>query len=160
AGARPDVAAPPQHGGRRHRPSSGRLRAVRRRPPRVRHALTRERRAVAMRLPASWKPVLGVQLRQPYFHQLERFLAAERSEHDFYPPEADVFNAFKLTPFDRVKVLILGQDPYHGPGQAHGLAFSVPPGVKPPPSLRNILKELHDDIGCPKPKGGCLEPWA
>jgi uracil-DNA glycosylase len=104
--------------------------------------------------------VLGDQLRQQYFRELERFVKDERRSHTIYPPEPDVFNAFKLTPYDTVKVLILGQDPYHGPGQAHGLAFSVRPGVTPPPSLRNILKELHDDVGCPKPKNGFLEPWA
>jgi uracil-DNA glycosylase len=104
--------------------------------------------------------VLGDQLRQPYFHTLEQFLSQERQEHTVYPPEPDVFNALKLTPYDDVKVLILGQDPYHGDSQAHGLAFSVRPGVTPPPSLRNILKELHDDVGCPMPKNGCLEPWA
>ena len=111
-------------------------------------------------LPASWQPVLGDQLRQPYFQKLEEFLKKERSQHTVYPPEPDVFNAFKLTPYDRVKVFILGQDPYHGNGQAHGLAFSVMPGVTPPPSLRNIFKELHDDVGCPKPANGNLEPWA
>src|SRR5262249_7809103 len=100
------------------------------------------------------------QLRQPYFQKLEEFLKKERSQHTVYPPEPDVFNAFKLTPYDRVKVFILGQDPYHGNGQAHGLAFSVRPGVKPPPSLRNIFKELHEDVGCPKPANGNLEPWA
>jgi uracil-DNA glycosylase len=103
---------------------------------------------------------MGDQLRQPYFRKLDEFLDAERSEHTVYPPEPDVFNAFKLTPYDTVKVLILGQDPYHGEGQAHGLAFSVRPGVTPPPSLRNIFKELQSDVGCPKPKNVCLEPWA
>jgi uracil-DNA glycosylase len=104
--------------------------------------------------------VLGDPLRQPYFRELERFLKEERRAHTVYPPEPDVFNALKLTPYDSVKVVILGQDPYHGAGQAHGLAFSVRPGVTPPPSLRNILKELHDDVGCPKPKNGFLEPWS
>jgi uracil-DNA glycosylase len=77
-----------------------------------------------------------------------------------YPAEPEVFNALKLTPFDAVKVVILGQDPYHGAGQAHGLAFSVRPGVTPPPSLRNIFKELQTDVGCPRPAAGSLEPWA
>jgi uracil-DNA glycosylase len=113
-----------------------------------------------LRLPASWHPVLGDQLRQPYFHKLMAFVEAERREHTVFPPEPDVFNAFKYTPYEDVKVLILGQDPYHDEGQAHGLAFSVRPGVTPPPSLRNILKELHDDVGCPKPKDGYLVPWA
>jgi uracil-DNA glycosylase len=115
---------------------------------------------VPTRLPPSWRPALGDQLRQPYFHELTEFLERERREYDVYPPEPDVFNALKLTPFERVKVVILGQDPYHDEGQAHGLAFSVRPGVTPPPSLRNIFKELHDDVGCPKPANGDLEPWA
>jgi uracil-DNA glycosylase len=115
---------------------------------------------VPSRLPASWRPVLGDELQQPYFHKLTEFVEKERREHTVFPPETDVFNAFKLTPYESVKVLILGQDPYHDDGQAHGLAFSVRPGVTPPPSLRNILRELHTDVGCPKPAGGCLEPWA
>src|SRR4029077_6564114 len=94
------------------------------------------------------------------FHELTEFLERERREYDVYPPKPDVFNALKLTPFNRVKVVILGQDPYHDEGQAHGLAFSVRPGVTPPPSLRNIFKELQEDVGCPKPANGCLEPWA
>ena len=113
-----------------------------------------------MRLPRSWQPVLSDQLRQEYFRALTKFLDHERAEYDIYPPAADVFRAFRLTPFDRVKVVILGQDPYHDAGQAHGLAFSVRPGVPPPPSLRNIFKELHVDVDCPKPTDGCLEPWA
>ncbi|HEX4588348.1 MAG TPA: uracil-DNA glycosylase, partial [Gemmataceae bacterium] len=111
------------------------------------------------RLPPSWRPVLGDQLRQPYFQKLTEFLERERREYDVYPPEPDVFNALKFTPYDRVKVVILGQDPYHDAGQAHGLAFSVRPGVTPPPSLRNIFKELQVDVGCPKPANGDLEPW-
>lgn len=108
----------------------------------------------------SWQPVLGDQLREPYFQTLTEFLDRERREYTVYPAEADVFNAFTLTLFDAVKVVILGQDPYHDEGQAHGLAFSVRPGVTPPPSLRNIFKELQADIGCPKPANGNLEPWA
>jgi uracil-DNA glycosylase len=104
--------------------------------------------------------VLGGQLRQPYYHKLTEFLESERHEYTVYPPEPDIFNALKLTPFESVKVVILGQDPYHDEGQAHGLAFSVQPGVTPPPSLRNIFKELQADVGCPKPANGCLEPWA
>jgi uracil-DNA glycosylase len=115
---------------------------------------------VPTRLPASWKTVLGAQLRQPYYHKLTEFLDRERREHTVYPPEPDVFNALKLTPFDEAKVVILGQDPYHDEGQAHGLAFSVRPGVTPPPSLRNIFKELQADVGCPKPAAGSLVPWA
>src|SRR5215472_4658816 len=106
------------------------------------------------RLPASWRPVLGDQLRQPYYHKLAEFLERERQRYDVYPPQPDVFNALKFTPYDAVKVVILGQDPYHDEGQAHGLAFSVRPGVTPPPSLRNIFKELHADVGCPKPANG------
>jgi uracil-DNA glycosylase len=115
---------------------------------------------VPARLPPSWRPVLGDQLRQPYYLKLAEFLNRERREQTVYPPEPDVFNALKLTPFDAIKVVILGQDPYHDEGQAHGLAFSVRPGVTPPPSLRNIFKELHADVGCPKPPDGSLVPWA
>jgi uracil-DNA glycosylase len=104
--------------------------------------------------------VLGDQLRQPYFRELMSFIDEERREHTVYPPEPDVSNAFRLTPYESVKVVILGQDPYHGEGQAHGLAFSVRPGVRPPPSLKNIFKELHTDVGCSAPKDGSLEPWA
>jgi uracil-DNA glycosylase len=111
-------------------------------------------------LPPSWRAVIGDELKKPYFQQLERFVDAERQKHKVYPPEEDVFNAFRLTPYDRVKVLLLGQDPYHDEGQAHGLCFSVRPGVKPPPSLVNILKELKSDLGCPLPNNGYLEPWA
>lgn len=111
-------------------------------------------------LPAEWRTVLAAELDQPYFLELEQFDAAERRAHTVYPPEADVFNAFRYTPYKNVKVLLLGQDPYHDEGQAHGLCFSVRPGVKKPPSLVNIFKELHNDLGCPIPKSGCLVPWA
>jgi uracil-DNA glycosylase len=113
-----------------------------------------------VRLPPSWHTVLGDELRAPYFRRLLEFVAVERRRHTVFPPEADVFNAFRLTPLDAVKVVILGQDPYHDDGQAHGLAFSVRPGVRPPPSLANIFKELTSDVGCHKPAAGCLEPWA
>jgi uracil-DNA glycosylase len=113
-----------------------------------------------MHLPATWRSALGDEVRKPYFNALVEFLDDERREHTVYPPEPDVFNAFQFTPFDAVKVVILGQDPYHDDGQAHGLAFSVQPGVRPPPSLRNIFKELRDDTGCPRPANGNLEPWA
>jgi uracil-DNA glycosylase len=119
-----------------------------------------EAESVPTRLHPSWRAVLGDQLRQPYFRELDAFLEAERSQHTVYPPKPDVFNAFKLTAYDDVKLVVLGQDPYHGEGQAHGLAFSVRPGVKPPPSLRNIFRELRSDLGCPQPKNGSLEPWA
>ncbi len=112
------------------------------------------------RLPADWKKVLKDVLASPEFAELEAFVAAERRRYTVYPSEEDLFSAFRLTPYDEVKVLLLGQDPYHGPGQAHGLAFSVKPGVKPPPSLVNIFKELQSDVGAPKPKDGWLVPWA
>jgi uracil-DNA glycosylase len=113
-----------------------------------------------MQLPASWKPVLAGELEQPYFRALERFLEAEREREEVFPAPEDVFAALALTPWDRVRVLLLGQDPYHDVGQAHGLCFSVRPGVRPPPSLVNIFKELHADLGTPLAKTGCLIPWA
>jgi uracil-DNA glycosylase len=111
-------------------------------------------------LPLSWQAVIGDEFEKLYFKNLQAFVADEREAHTVYPPEEDVYNAFRSTPFDKVKVLLLGQDPYHGEGQAHGLCFSVRPGVRPPPSLVNILKELHDDVGCPIPNNGYLQPWA
>lgn len=112
------------------------------------------------RLPADWKKVLKDVLASPEFAELEAFVGEQRREEAVYPLEEDLFSAFRLTPYEQVKVLLLGQDPYHGPGQAHGLAFSVQPGVKPPPSLVNIFKELQSDVGAPKPKDGSLIPWA
>lgn len=111
-------------------------------------------------LPATWQGPLGAQLQRPYVAELEAYLAAERAAHQVFPPPDDVFRALELTPFDRVRVVILGQDPYHDDGQAHGLAFSVRPGVKPPPSLVNMFKELEADLGLPRPATGFLEPWA
>jgi uracil-DNA glycosylase len=111
-------------------------------------------------LPADWRAVLADELDQPYFRDLEAFVAAERAAQTVFPPPEDVFHALRLTPFEQVHVLLLGQDPYHGDGQAHGLCFSVRPGVRPPPSLVNIFKELRDDRGCALPKHGCLEAWA
>ncbi len=111
-------------------------------------------------LPESWQSVLGEELDKPYFQQLGDFVAAERKEHRVFPPEDEVFAALEATPFDRVKVLILGQDPYHGAGQGHGLCFSVRPGVRTPPSLRNIFKEMHEELGHPVPDNGYLLPWA
>jgi uracil-DNA glycosylase len=113
-----------------------------------------------MTLPDDWAEVLGDQLAQPWFRELGDRLKKERASATVYPPEDEVFSAFQLTPFKETRVLLLGQDPYHGAGQAHGLAFSVKPGVKPPPSLVNIYKELHADVGCARPEGGCLIPWA
>jgi uracil-DNA glycosylase len=111
-------------------------------------------------LPSSWKTVLADELKKPYFTELSEFVDEEREKHTVFPPEEDVFNAFKLTPYDKVNVLLLGQDPYHDDGQAHGLCFSVRPGVRPPPSLVNIFKELKNDLGCEIPNNGFLEPWA
>jgi uracil-DNA glycosylase len=112
------------------------------------------------RIPPSWRPALAAEVEQPYFAELRRFLEAERRAHTVFPPEDEVFSQLELTPYDKVKVLILGQDPYHGPKQAHGLAFSVRPGVRPPPSLANIFKELQADQGCAIPKNGHLTHWA
>lgn len=111
-------------------------------------------------LEPSWRRALAGELSQPYIGDLRRFVDAERQAGPVYPPPGELFAAFALTPFDAVKVVILGQDPYHGPGQAHGLSFSVPPGTKIPPSLRNIAKELAADTGRQLPAGGDLRPWA
>ena len=111
-------------------------------------------------LPASWHAPLTAELSKPYFGKLKEFVVSERAAHTVFPPEPDVLAALRLTPYESVKVLLLGQDPYHDDGQAHGLCFSVRPGVKPPPSLVNIFKELQADIGCPVPSSGNLEPWA
>ena len=108
----------------------------------------------------SWKRELSDQFAAPYFEELKRFLIAEKQQYPVYPPGALIFNAFNLTPFDKVKVVILGQDPYHEPGQAHGLCFSVLPGTKYPPSLMNIFQELQSDLGVPVPPTGNLEGWA
>ncbi|HSM66625.1 MAG TPA: uracil-DNA glycosylase [Ilumatobacteraceae bacterium] len=107
-----------------------------------------------------WNPLLRDQFDQPYWKQLQVFVAAERAAHTVYPPADDVFAALHLTPYADTRVVILGQDPYHGPRQAHGLCFSVRPGVRIPPSLANIHKELHDDLGLPIPDHGNLERWA
>jgi uracil-DNA glycosylase len=109
----------------------------------------------------SWLAVLGDELEQPYMQELRAFLVSEVvAGRRFYPPADRVFNALALTPFDDVRVVILGQDPYHGRGQAMGLCFSVPPAVPPPPSLLNIHKELESDLGLPRPTSGDLTPWA
>jgi uracil-DNA glycosylase len=107
-----------------------------------------------------WNPVLKAELEKPYWPELQTFVHDERSRYNVYPPPDEVFAALHLTPFREVKALILGQDPYHGPGQAHGLCFSVRPPVKPPPSLDNIFSELKADIGAPIPNHGSLEHWA
>jgi uracil-DNA glycosylase len=111
-------------------------------------------------LPASWRPALANEIKQPYFKALDRFVTQERKTHTIYPPEGEVFSALRLTPYKAVNVFILGQDPYHDDNQAHGLAFSVRPGVTPPPSLKNIFKELKADVGFRIPNNGYLVPWA
>jgi len=107
-----------------------------------------------------WNPRLRGEFDEPYWKSLQEFVAEERSRHEIYPPPDRVFAALHLTPLSSVKVMILGQDPYHGPGQAHGLCFSVAPGVKRPPSLVNICKELESDLGVSTGQNGSLEPWA
>jgi len=111
-------------------------------------------------LPEDWHDLLSQELNQTYFEHLSRFVDEQRGETEICPPEPDVFNAFKYTSVAATNVVFLGQDPYHGHGQAHGLCFSVSPGTPPPPSLINIFKELRDDIGCSIPNNGCLIPWA
>lgn len=114
-----------------------------------------------MRIEASWRTRLAGQFAAPHMKALGSFLRAEKAAGKrIYPPGAQIFRAFELTPFDKVKVVILGQDPYHGAGQAHGLSFSVAHGVMPPPSLQNIYKELHADLGLTHPGHGNLESWA
>jgi len=109
----------------------------------------------------TWQTALAGEKELPYFKEIFAFLDQEQATgKTIYPPRKDIFNALKSTPFDQVKVVILGQDPYHGPGQAHGLCFSVQPGVRPPPSLNNIFEELRTDVGIAKPKHGCLQKWA
>jgi uracil-DNA glycosylase len=108
----------------------------------------------------SWRQILQDEFDAPYFTGLKLFLRDEKQKVTVYPPGNLIFNAFNQTPFNRVKVVILGQDPYHGPGQAHGLCFSVPDGIPKPPSLQNIFKEISSDLGIPVPAGGDLTPWA
>lgn len=110
---------------------------------------------------SDWKTLLQDEFAKPYMQELFQFLEKENnSGKNIFPPQSEIFSAFNLTPFSRVKVVILGQDPYHGKDQAHGLAFSVLPGIKTPPSLVNIFKELKDDIGLDIPNHGCLRAWA
>jgi uracil-DNA glycosylase len=122
------------------------------------------RPSTAFPLPADldpgWLAVLTPETTKPYWEALQRFVQSERAAHPVYPPAEDVYNAFRYTPLDRVKVVLLGQDPYPGPGQAHGLCFSVRPGVPVPASLRNIYRELQADLGFPPVDHGCLVPWA
>ncbi len=115
----------------------------------------------SIKLEPWWKEVLAKEFQKPYMKELKEFLKSEfKKGKVIYPPPSLIFNAFNQTPWDKVKVVILGQDPYHNPWQAHWLAFSVPDGVSPPPSLQNIFKELHDDLGVPIPKTGNLTKWA
>ena len=107
-----------------------------------------------------WLPAIKEEYSKPYYKELFTFVKEEYSKYVVYPPADDIFNAFHFTPLSKVKVLILGQDPYHNHGQAHGLCFSVQKGVEIPPSLVNIYKELHDDLGCTIPDHGCLTKWA
>ena len=114
-----------------------------------------------VRLEASWKVRLEDYLRRPDMQALAAFLRVQKTDgKHIYPPGPAIFSAFDHTPFDAVRVVILGQDPYHGPGQAHGLCFSVPAGVRVPPSLDNIFKEIQRDLGIARPDHGCLTPWA
>jgi uracil-DNA glycosylase len=116
---------------------------------------------MAVKIDYSWYAVLKEQFEAPYFAELKQFLVAERAQHTCYPPGSKIFNAFDSTPFDKVKVVILGQDPYHEPGQAMGLCFSVPQGVQVPPSLVNIIKEINADLGTQIPVTcGDLSGWA
>jgi uracil-DNA glycosylase len=113
-----------------------------------------------VKIEASWKKILKDEFNKPYFQQIVHHLKTEKTQgKTIYPPGPFIFNAFNTTPIDKIKVVILGQDPYHGPGQAHGLCFSVQNGVSPPPSLINIFKELHEDIGIPIPDHGNLTKW-
>ena len=107
----------------------------------------------------NWKNLLIDEFNAPYFEGLKAFLTEEKKKYTVYPPGRQIFAAFDKTPPEKVKVVIIGQDPYHGPGQAHGLCFSVPTGIKPPPSLVNIFKEINDDLGIPIPSNGNLESW-
>lgn len=111
-------------------------------------------------MPTDWNPILRDQFDEPYWRNLQAFVAQERQHHQVHPPHEDVFAALHLTRYADTKVMILGQDPYHGPGQAHGLCFSVRHGVRVPPSLRNIQNELRDDLGIEPPGHGNLEAWA
>jgi len=107
-----------------------------------------------------WLPAIGAEFKKPYYRELYSFVREEYNTKLIFPPADDIFNAFHLTPLHEVKVVILGQDPYHNVGQAHGLSFSVQPGIEIPPSLENIYKEMHDDIGTYVPDNGCLTKWA
>ncbi|WP_277586892.1 uracil-DNA glycosylase [Psychrobacillus antarcticus] len=109
---------------------------------------------------SSWKDVLREEREKPYFKELQLFLDKEYATQTIFPARNEIDSAFQMSAYDDIKVVILGQDPYHGEGQAHGMSFSVKPGVRIPPSLRNMLKELEDDLDCPLPANGYLEKWA
>ncbi|WP_341706440.1 uracil-DNA glycosylase [Halopseudomonas sp.] len=114
-----------------------------------------------VQLEEGWLDALQSEFEQPYMQALRSFLQAEKAAGKaIFPPGPLIFNALNSTPLDKVRVVIIGQDPYHGPGQAHGLSFSVPPGVRTPPSLQNIFKEINRDLGLPIPGHGCLQSWA
>jgi len=115
---------------------------------------------VNAQIETGWKEALEEEFTAPYFSELKEFLITEKQKYTVYPPGKLIFNAFDHTPFEKVRVVIIGQDPYHGPEQAHGLCFSVPHGIAPPPSLVNIFKELKNDLGIEIPKHGNLEKWA
>jgi len=117
-------------------------------------------RSGTLELPESWRPILSAETEKMYYQALIQFLAKERAAHTVFPPEPDVFNALVYTPYEATNVLLLGQDPYHDDGQAHGLCFSVRPGIRPPPSLVNMFAELKIDLGCRVPNNGYLVPWA
>lgn len=109
---------------------------------------------------SSWLDALSDEFEKPYFKDLKAFLISEKTKYEVFPPGKQIFSAFNHTPYNHVKVVIIGQDPYHGPGQANGLCFSVSDGIRQPPSLKNIFKELNTDLGAPIPSTGNLEPWA
>jgi uracil-DNA glycosylase len=119
-----------------------------------------ETQRIDPKIDESWKNVLIEEFNLPYFLNLRNFLIEEKKQYSVFPPGNKIFSAFDMTPFDAVKVVLLGQDPYHGKGQAHGLCFSVPSGITPPPSLVNIFQEIQNDLGLPMPHHGNLESWA
>lgn len=111
-------------------------------------------------IPAAWQPIVGEETTQPYYQKLQNFLKKDRMKYTIFPPEPEIFSALEITPFEGVNVLLLGQDPYHDDNQAHGLSFSVRPGIPLPATLRNIFKELQADLGLKIPNNGYLVPWA
>lgn len=126
----------------------------------VSNILEESKLKIAPQIEDSWKSSLSAEFTKPYFTELKQFLVEEKKNHRIFPPGSLIFNAFNSTPFDKVKVVLIGQDPYHGEGQAEGLSFSVPRGIKPPPSLINIYKEMQEDLGIPPARHGHLGKWA